>query len=112
MSIDASGTKYWTGHGGVVLVNDPIATVREVAQAYDVRWLALDRADAVPAVASILGGASLPPWLGPPILVKGHAVDAAAQGAAAPAVIDYGDWPVCPAAGDTFCSGRTATGLR
>ena len=28
MSIDASGTKYWTGRGGVVLVNDPIETDR------------------------------------------------------------------------------------
>ena len=40
MSIDASGTKYWTGHGGVVLVNDPIETVEAVARAYDIRWLA------------------------------------------------------------------------
>ena len=29
MSIDASGTKYWTGRGGVVLVNDPIETVEQ-----------------------------------------------------------------------------------
>ena len=36
MSIDAAGTKYWTGHGGVVLVNDPIETIEEVARAYDI----------------------------------------------------------------------------
>ena len=31
MSIDAVGTKYWTGHGGVVLVNDPLDTIHDVA---------------------------------------------------------------------------------
>ena len=31
MSIDASGTKYWSGRGGVVLVNDPLPTVEQVA---------------------------------------------------------------------------------
>ncbi len=30
MSIDASGTKYWTGHPGVVLVNDPLDTIEQV----------------------------------------------------------------------------------
>ena len=43
MSIDASGTRYWTGHGGVVLVNDPLDTIHDVATAYDIRWLVLDR---------------------------------------------------------------------
>ena len=47
MSIDASGTKYWTGRGGVVLVNDPIETVERVARAYDTRWLVLDGEDSV-----------------------------------------------------------------
>ena len=42
MSIDASGTKYWTGRGGVVLVNDPLETIQAVARAYDIRWLVLD----------------------------------------------------------------------
>ena len=43
------GHEYWTGHGGVVLVNDPIETVEEVARAYDIRWLVLEPADTVPA---------------------------------------------------------------
>jgi hypothetical protein len=67
MSIDASGTLYWTGHPGVVLVNDPLATIEEVARAYDIRWLALNRADTVAAVASILDDRALPPWLGSPV---------------------------------------------
>jgi hypothetical protein len=68
MSIDASGTKYWTGHGGVVLVNDPIETVEQVARAYDIRWLVLEKADAVPAVKAILVDRQRPAWVGPPVL--------------------------------------------
>ena len=71
MSIDASSTKYWSGHGGVVLVNDPLDTIHQVATAYDIRWLVLDRADSVSAVAPILDGAPLPAWLGPPIMSQG-----------------------------------------
>ena len=70
MSIDASGTRYSTGHGGVVLVNDTLETIHDVARAYDIRWLVLDRDDAVPAVAPILDGGPLPAWLGTPILAE------------------------------------------
>jgi hypothetical protein len=72
MSIDAAGTKYWTGRGGVVLVNDPLDTIHEVAQAYDIRWLVLDRGDAVESVAPILDGSEHPTWLGQPILAEGQ----------------------------------------
>jgi hypothetical protein len=71
MSIDAAGMKYWTGHGGVVLVNDPVDTVEAVARAYDIKWLVLDREDSVKSVAPILDGAARPAWLGPPILAEG-----------------------------------------
>ena len=67
MSIDASGTNYWSGRGGVVLVNDPLPTVEQVARAYQIRWLILERSDAVPAVAPILDGGARPAWIGPPI---------------------------------------------
>ena len=66
MSIDAASTKYWSGHGGVVLVNDPLTTVREVAEAYDIRWLVLDKRESVPAAAAILAG-DRPAWMGPPL---------------------------------------------
>jgi hypothetical protein len=72
MSIDAAGTKYWTGHGGVVLVNDPLATIEAVARAYDIRWLVLDREDSVKSVAPILDGAARPSWLGAPVLTEGQ----------------------------------------
>jgi hypothetical protein len=96
MSIDASGTEYWTGHGGVVLVNDPLGTVQQVARAYDIRWLVLDRADSVQAVAPILDGGTRPAWLGLPILATG-------QGSS----INLAVFPVCTRAGDTRCGAST-----
>ena len=77
MSIDAAGTRYWTGRGGVVLVNDPLDTIEDVARAYDIRWLVLDRDDSVAAVAPILDGGPLPPWLGEPVLELGSPVQLA-----------------------------------
>jgi hypothetical protein len=70
ISIDVSGTKYWTGRGGVVLVNDPIETVELVARAYDTRWLVLDGEDSVKAAAPILDDATRPAWLGEPIVLR------------------------------------------
>jgi hypothetical protein len=88
MSIDASGYRYWTGRGGVVLVNDPIDTVEEVARAYDIRWLIVDADDSVPAATALLDDATRPSWVGAPIL------DTAA-------VTVY---PVCTAPGDERCT--------
>jgi hypothetical protein len=72
MSIDAAGTKYWTGHGGVVLVNDPAPTIEAVARAYDIRWLVLDRGDSVESLAPVLDGRAQPAWLGSPIFMEGQ----------------------------------------
>jgi hypothetical protein len=66
MSIDAASTKYWSDHGGVVLVNDPIDTIHEVASAYGIAWLVLDQKESVPAAAPILAG-NRPSWVGPPL---------------------------------------------
>ncbi len=89
MSIDASGTRYWTGHPGVVLVNDPLPTVLQVARAYDTRWLVLERDDSVPAAAQILVDGIRPPWVGPPILARP----------------DVSVYPLCTAPSDTRCGG-------
>jgi len=94
MSIDASGTKYWTGRGGVVLVNDPLPTIEEVARAYDVRWLVLDRADAVPAVAPILDEDARPAWIGKAVLTSDGP----------DGLRDSGLYPVCFDAADARCS--------
>jgi hypothetical protein len=71
MSIDASGTKYWTGRGGVVLVNDPLDVIESVARGYDIRWLVLDREDGVEAIRPVLDGEVHPDWLGEPVLAIG-----------------------------------------
>jgi len=77
MSIDAAGTKYWSGRGGVVLVNDPLDTIESVARAYDIRWLVLDRGDSVPAMSPVLDGGERPVWIGDPIMTAGDPVDLA-----------------------------------
>ena len=64
MSLDTGAIKYWTGHPGVVAPNDPIATIQSVAQAYNVRWLYVERADAVEALGPILDGNGRPGWAG------------------------------------------------
>jgi hypothetical protein len=80
MSIDAAGYRYAAGRPGVVLVNDPIETIHQVAQAYAIDWLILERDDGVGAVGPILDGA-VPDWLEPPIVIEpgkagGSSVDA------------------------------------
>ena len=88
MSIDAAGYRYWTGHPGVVLVNDPLDTVEAVARAYDIRWLVLEAADTVPAARAILVDHQRPAWVGPPITSRD----------------DVSVYPVCLAADDPRCS--------
>jgi hypothetical protein len=104
MSIDASGTLYWTGHPGVVLVNDPLDTIEAVARAYDIRWLALNRADAVRSVVPILDGGPRPSWLGAPVASRPapQLADAPTLPAGALAV---GLYPVCLDAADARCPG-------
>jgi hypothetical protein len=77
MSIDASGTRFWSGRGGVVLVNDPLDTIEAVARAYDIQWLVIDRDESVPAVAPIIDGTVRPDWLGDPVLTEGQPVELA-----------------------------------
>ncbi len=103
MSIDAAGTRYWTGHPGVVLVNDPLDTIGAVARAYDIRWLALNRADTVASVAPILDGGPRPSWLGAPVISRPNR---AGVGAALlpPGAVGVALYPVCLAASDTRCA--------
>ena len=65
MSIDASGMRYHAGRGGTVLPNDPLPTIEQVARAYDIRWLAIERDDGVASVAPVLLEDRRPPWIGP-----------------------------------------------
>jgi hypothetical protein len=103
MSIDASGTLYWTGHGGVVLVNDPLETIEEVARAYDIRWLVLNRADTVASVAPILDGGPRPAWLGPPVAGR-PARQLPDAPPLPPGALGVGLYPVCLDPGDARCA--------
>jgi hypothetical protein len=92
MSLDTGAIKFWTGHPGVVAPNDPITTVESVARAYDVRWLYVERSDAVPALGPILDGTGRPAWVGPPVwTVTG------------PGTIEAALYPVCVTNGDPRC---------
>jgi hypothetical protein len=90
MSIDAAGYRYHTGRAGVVLVNDPLPTIRDVAAAYDVRWLIVDGDEPVAATAPLARG-ERPAWVGPPILETEGVVIRV--------------YPVCLSAGDLRCEG-------
>ena len=93
MSLDTGAIKYWTGHPGVVAPNDPIATIESVARAYDVRWLYVERSNAVPALGPILDGSGRPGWVGAPVWsVTGTT-----------ATVDAGLYPVCFTTGDPRC---------
>ena len=59
----------------MVLVNDPLETIGEVADAYDVDWLVLDRG-AVDTTTPVLDG-ERPEWVGEPILEDGDPVELA-----------------------------------
>ena len=94
MAIDASGIRYWTGHPGVVLVNDPLDTVKQVADAYDIRWLVLESDDSVQSVKEILLQDQRPAWVGAPVYKTP----------------DVGVYPVCTDPADTRCA--TAEAMR
>ena len=69
LTIDAAGLKYYTGRPGIVTPDDPIDTIEQVAQAYDTRWLVLERDDIVRALQPILSGGPRPSWIGLPVFV-------------------------------------------
>jgi len=93
MSIDAGGFKYWTGRPGVVMPDDPIETIEAVARAYSIRWLVVERADTVRAMAPVLEG-QRPSWIGPPSFT----VPASDGGLPVLAL-----FPVCTTAEDSRC---------
>jgi hypothetical protein len=94
LSIDSSGIKYFTGRPGIVTPDDPIDTIHQVAQAYDARWLVLERDDIVGALAPLLRGEQPPPWIGAPVFI----VPAADGGAPRLAL-----FPVCTTDTDERC---------
>jgi hypothetical protein len=93
MSIDAASSAYTMGRSGVVFVNDPLPIVEEVAAAYDIRWLLVERPGEEAASSPILRG-DRPAWVGAPIL------ELRDDSGTTP---DVGVYPVCTQAGDTRC---------
>jgi len=94
MSIDAGGIRYFTGHPGVVSTNDSIETELAIAQAYNIRWLVLERDGAAPSLGPVLGGVR-PSWIGGPVFT----VPAADGG-----LPELALYPVCVSPGDVRCA--------
>lgn len=103
LSADPAGFSYFTGRGGVVTPNDSLDVVREVAAAYQIRWLVLERAHVVAPLTPVLESLVRPSWLGKPTYVipytGARTGDAAVDGAPALAI-----YPICLSAGDTRCA--------
>ncbi len=95
MTIDAAGFKYFTGHPGVVSPDDPIDTIRAVAEAYGIRWLVLERSGIVEALEPVLVADVRPGWIGPAALT----IQAAEGGAPTLAL-----YPVCFSSTDVRCA--------
>jgi hypothetical protein len=87
MSIDAAGYLYLSGRSGVVIVNDPIAVVEEVARAYGIRWIIVEPESSTQAFAGVDLTTDRPGWIGAPVLSRP----------------DVGVYPVCVDEGDTRC---------
>ena len=103
MTIDASGFKYFTGRGGVVTTNDPLATELEIATAYRISWLVLERDEISTTMAPILSGETRPPWIGGPVF------SLAARDGGPPRIALY---PVCLSQADRRCTVVASAGMR
>ncbi len=84
----------------MVSPDDPIETIHDVAAAYDIRWLVLERRDIVEAMKPVLKGDSRPDWIGAPVFSQDAPTTDPAL-AAYPAVAVF---PVCTTAADTRCA--------
>ncbi len=102
MTIDAAGYRYHTGHGGVVTPNDPLDAIEEVARAYRIEWLVIERDDAVPALGPVFSGEARPRWIGPRLIgIPGPGGDMSAA-----------IYPVCVSSADPRCAVTAAEGTR
>ena len=102
MSIDAAGYRYYTGRGGVVTPNDPLDTIGEVAAAYRIEWLVIERDDSVAALEPVFSGEARPRWIGPRLIgIPGPGGETSAA-----------IYPVCVSAADPRCAVTGGRGRR
>ena len=94
MTIDAAGFKYFTGRGGVVTTNDPLPTELEIATAYSISWLVLERDEISTTMAPVLRGDVRPAWIGAPVF------SLPAAGGGPPRIALY---PICLSPADRRC---------
>ena len=102
MSADPAGIEYFLGRGGVVMPNDSLDVIGQVAADYDIRWLILERAHIVEPLIPVIKSKTRPSWLGAPIYSIPYTGPKSGNAASdnAPAMIVY---PVCTRASDTRC---------
>ena len=67
MSADAGAYRYLSGHPGIVTPDDPLPIIEDALRLYRIRWLVLEQAHLVPALAPVLSGELRPTWLSAPI---------------------------------------------
>jgi len=91
MSIDTAGYRYVSGRGGVVSPDDPLPVIEEVARAYDIRWVIVERDEAVRALAPLLDGAERPAWIGAPVFTIAGPGGGVLEAALYPVCVDSSD---------------------
>ena len=102
MSPDPGAYAFLARHGGVVTPNDPLSVIEETLRAYDVRWLVLERAHLVPALAPLLSRREeRPTWLSRPIASVPVATTPGSFGIPG---LEAGLYAVCFAPGDDRCA--------
>jgi hypothetical protein len=94
MTIDAAGFKYFTGRGGVVTTNDSLDTELQIATAYRISWLVLERDEIATSMTPVITGQVRPAWIGAPVF----SLPSADGGA--PRIALY---PVCLSPADARC---------
>ncbi len=104
MSGDAGAYHYLSGHEGIVTPNDPLPTIESAMRAYNVRWLILEKAAVVPALAPILTGEVRPAWLSQPVAIVPGAPQAAVAGPTPTAVPAGVLYAVCLSDEDPRCT--------
>jgi hypothetical protein len=107
LSADPAGIEYFIGRGGVVMPNDSLDVIGQVAADYDIRWLILERAHIVEPLIPVIESKTRPSWLGAPIYRIPYTGPKSGNAASdnAPAMIVY---PVCTRASDTRCGPAAA----